>query len=310
MLDKFWETIGEDLARRWLDHLFGPAFLFWAGGLGLHILESSWDETVSIWTSWDIFQQAAALLIALLMLFLSSLAMKKVQFPALRFLEGYWPWPLSHLGSFFISRNRNQLAEKSKELHELKAKEKTGMIALNEQDRLIRLEAWLHSNPPAKNDLLPTRLGNLLRARELASSRKYGLDSTVCLPRLWCLLHECLQERLTSSRAALNQSAEVWLWGLLFFVWTGKSYLAIPVSFLWMLVAYYSTLQTAAVYGDLVETAFDIHRFALYDAMNWERPRDSEEETVRGAQLTEFLWRGTTKEMISFMNKMDSIKKG
>ena len=32
MLDKFWESLGEDLAKRWVEHLFGPAGLFWLGG--------------------------------------------------------------------------------------------------------------------------------------------------------------------------------------------------------------------------------------------------------------------------------------
>ena len=34
MLNKFWESIGTKVADRWLEYLFGPAFLFWAGGLG------------------------------------------------------------------------------------------------------------------------------------------------------------------------------------------------------------------------------------------------------------------------------------
>lgn len=59
-------------------------------------------------------------------------------------------------------------------------------------------------------------------------------------------------------------------------------------------------LQTAAVYGDLVETAFDVHRFALYDALGWEGPRDSDEERIKGKQLSEFLWRGTLKEKIQY----------
>ena len=129
---------------------------------------------------------------------------------------------------------------------------------------------------------------------------KYGLNSTVCWPRLWCLLSECQKESLTSSRAALNQSAELWLWGLLFILWTTRSYLAVPISLLWMLVAYRLALQTAAVYGDLVEIAFDVHRFALYDALGWERPRDSDEERIKGKHLSEFLWRGTLKEKIQY----------
>ena len=37
MLSKFWESIGSDLAERWLEYIFGPAFLFWAGGCGIYV---------------------------------------------------------------------------------------------------------------------------------------------------------------------------------------------------------------------------------------------------------------------------------
>ena len=37
MLDKFWESIGSNLAERWLEYIFGPAFLFWAAGLGIYV---------------------------------------------------------------------------------------------------------------------------------------------------------------------------------------------------------------------------------------------------------------------------------
>ena len=30
MLDKFWENIGTNVAERWIEYIFGPAFLFWA----------------------------------------------------------------------------------------------------------------------------------------------------------------------------------------------------------------------------------------------------------------------------------------
>ena len=300
MLDKFWETLGEELAKRWLDYLFGPAFLFWAGGLGLYVWQQGWETVMTTWQGWAIYQQVTALLIALLVVFLSSLAMKTLQFPVIRLLEGYWPWPLNHVGSYIVSRSQKDFDKKYKDLRKLKTKEENKSITSDEQDQLSRLEAWAHSTPPSKKELLPTRLGNLLRARELASSRKYSLDSLVCWPRLWCLLPECQRENLTASRASLNQQAELWLWGFLFLVWTVLNPLVVFISLVWMLLAYRIALQTAEVYGDLVETAFDLHHLSLYDALGWERPKDDEEEKATGAQLSEFLWRGTTKEKIQY----------
>lgn len=301
MLDKFFETIGEELAKRWLDYLFGPAFLFWAGGMGLYIWQKGWEALRVTWQGWEIYQQATAVLIALLVVFISSLAMQAVKLPIIRFLEGYWPWPLNYLASYIVSRKKKTFNEQYKVLRQLMQKEKNKAITPEEQDRLSQLEDWAHNNPVSDRDLLPTGLGNLLRAREMASSRKYGLDALICWPRLWCLLPECMRENLTSSRDVLNQQAELWLWGLLFLVWTTLNPLVVLISLVWMCLAYRMALQTAAVYGDLVETAFDMHRFAIYDAMSWPRPIDSEEEKTKGIKLIEFLWRGTTEGKIQYV---------
>ena len=37
MLTGFWASVGEGLSEKWLKRRFGPAFLFWAGGLLLWI---------------------------------------------------------------------------------------------------------------------------------------------------------------------------------------------------------------------------------------------------------------------------------
>ena len=300
MLDKFWETLGGELAKRWLDYLFSPAFLFWAGGLGLYVWQHGWDAVKIVWDGWASYQQATALLIAMILVFLSSLAMQTLQLPVIRLLEGYWPWPLNHFGSYIVSRNQKGFREQYKILRELKIKENSKSITKEEKDQISRLETWAHSNPVTEKDLLPTSMGNLLRARELASGRKYGLDSMVCWPRLWCLLPECLRNNLTTSRAALNMKAELWLWGLLFLVWMIFNPMVVFISLVWMFLAYRMALQTAEVYGDLVETAFDLHRLALYDALGWPRPKDSDEEKATGAQLTEFLWRGTIGGIIQY----------
>jgi hypothetical protein len=300
MIDKLFETMGQELAKRWLDYLFGPAFLFWAGGMGLYIWKNGWDAVRATWQSWEIYQQVTAILAALLVVFISSLAIRAVQLPVIRFLEGYWPWPLNHIASCIVSKNQKNFGEKYKELRELKQKEKDKSITPKEQDRLFQLEDWAHCNPASAKDLLPTRLGNLLRSREMASSRKYGLDALICWPRLWCLLPECIQDNLNSSRDVLNQQAELWLWGLLFLFWTALNPYVVLISLIWMFLAYRMTQQTAVVYGDLMETAFDLYRFSLYDALGWPRPKNSSEEKVAGARLTEFLWRGTIGEKIVY----------
>jgi hypothetical protein len=298
MLDKFWETLGSDLAQRWLDYLFGPAFLFWAGGLGLYVWQHGWLTVLASIQGWGTAQQITVLVAALLLLVFSSLAIQAAHFPILRVLEGYWPWPLNFLGRGVVALRKKGFESHYNRLRQLKGKKEALSVA--EQEELTRLEMWAHRYPASVSELLPTGLGNLLRAREHAPERKFGLDAVVCWPRLWSLLPSNEQEDLSTARTALNRQIELWLWGALFLLWTIFTPWAVLIALVWMILAYGMALQTAAAYGDLLEAAFDLHRFDLYDALGWPRPKDSTEDKGAGERLSEFLWRGTLDEKVTF----------
>lgn len=121
--------------------------------------------------------------------------------------------------------------------------------------------------------------------------------------RLWGLLPLDLREDLLSARAALNRRVEAFVWGLLFLLWGWVSWWAIPLGLVWMGFAYYQAYLAAAPYGDLIETAFDLYRFRLYEALGWARPPDSASEKAHGKALSEFLWRSTLKEPIRYPEK-------
>ena len=288
MLDSFWKNIGSDLADRWLSYLFGPAFLFWGGGAALWILQNGWDETLAWIKGLDSVQQGALLLAALLLLVFSSLLMESIRFPLLRILEGYWG---KQLQAPALALLRKKFRRQRARLRSLKQKEPP--LDEAEQAEMRRLEKWIHNHPAREADLLPTALGNLLRARERAPEQKYGLDSIVCFPRLWLLLPQEVREDLAAARDSLDTSVESWAWGILFLVWTRFSFWAAIISLVWVLFAYQTALRAAAVYGDLLESAFDLYRLKLYKAMGWEPPKNPEEERRTGRALTEFLWRGT-----------------
>jgi hypothetical protein len=70
-----------------------------------------------------------------------------------------------------------------------------------------------------------------------------------------------------------------------------------------MLMTYGMVRQAAMAYSDMLEAAFDLHRFSLYDALSWPRPKNTQEEQAFGAQLTEYLWRGTLPKPIKYQSK-------
>lgn len=293
MLNKFWETIGTDLAGRWLDHIFGPAFLFWVGGLVLYAWQTGWEKVLKDVQALTEFEQISWIILGLLVLLFSSVLVKSLRFPLLRLLEGYWPWPFNYLGSAIVALRMRLLSKRYKELRTLKVQEGNGPLMYRQKERLSYLEDWVHWYPANSSDLLPTDLGNALRARERTPGRKYGLDAVICWPRLWPLLPEILRTDISIARSTLDRLAEFWFWGLLFLVWRVWTPWAVAISLLWMIVSYRMAIQAAMAYGDLLESAFDLHRLSIYDAVGWARPASIKEEKECGKQLTEFLWRGT-----------------
>lgn len=303
MLDNFWESLGSNLADRWLDYIFGPSFLFWAGGLGIYIWQTGWQNLPAKLQSLDVTHQSIWIILALLTLILSSLLIQAVRFPILRLLEGYWPWPFNYLSSAIIALRRLVFNKKYDELRCLKGAESKGNLDAAQREKLMQLDVWAHWLPAKASEILPTALGNILRSRERSPESKYGLDAVVCWPRLWPLLPENVRHDLEGARAILDRLVELWFWGFLFCLWSFWTTWAVVIGFLWMILAYKMSLQAAMVYGDLLESAFDLHRLLLYQGMGWSRPTNSEEEKVRGAQLTEFLWRGTLPEPLAYADK-------
>lgn len=302
MLNKFWESIGSNVAERWLEYIFGPAFLFWAGGFGLYAWQTGWQTIVTESRVLAPLQQGIWIILALLVIIFSSLLMQALRHPILRLLEGYWPWPFRSLSARIVSLRRPYYQKQYDELRRL-ASEDPESLASAQHDRLIWLDIWAHWQPVRTNDLLPTALGNILRSRERSPLRKYGLDAIVCWPRLWSLLPAHVRTDLASARSSLDRLAELWFWGLFFLLWAFLTPWALIIGLLWMIISYGLALQAAMAYGDLLETAFDLHRFALYDAMGWPRPKNSQEEKTLGMQLTEYLWRGTLPGKFKYQSR-------
>jgi len=297
MLDKFWESLGGDLAGEWLRRAFSPPFLFYLSGLGFYILRYGWQPLWQQLLSRSVVEQIALLVLLLIGLILSALLSAQWRFSFLRWMEGYWPWPLLSLEPLFIAWQQKRLQAAEQRLNRLPD---TQTAALTRQR--AALEVFQHYFPSEIHEICPTRLGNILRAGETAPAQKYGLDACVCWPRLWPLLPESLRDDLTAVRSRLLTLAELWGMGLLSLVWVVWVVVGAALALLWMWMAYHLALPVAMAYADLIESAFDLYRLSLYDALGWSRPQKDEDEIAQGRALTEFLWRGTSERAVEYPN--------
>ena len=290
---KFIEGVGGKLAERWVTALLTPAFCFWAGGLLAWMQRFGGASLGNALRQLSEPLQIAVLILALLAMTASAFTIQRFDLVTLRLLEGYWPHWLRPLCRFrrrvwYYEHQRSQV---NAQLQVLMRQQTDAPIrdTLEEQVRLDNQRRWLMPQPHA---LMPTRLGNSLRAAEFRPQSKYGLNAVVCWPHIWLLIPDTVRNELQEARANLNTAARVWLWGMLFILWSPLALWALPVGLGVSWFAYRWSLSAAHSYGDLVDATFDLYRHELYKALRIPLPKNSEEERKVGQLLSENLWRG------------------
>lgn len=285
MLHKLWEKIGEGLAERWLTSSYGPSLVFWAGG----ILAYGVDNAKQKFTEFPEVTQIAILVIIMFFIGFTAKLVEHLQIEVIRLSEGYLPSFLVSLQVRWSKYWKRKIKDKNKQLSELLQKEP---LDEHEKIRKCRLDEDIARLPKEERNVMPTLLGNLLRAAEEYPEVRYGLNAIVCWPRLYHLLPEVLRHSINMARNRLNESACLLAWSVLFLIWMIFLKWWAPLSLLIAWIAYRKMVTAAAIYGDLIRSAFDLYRFDLYKALSWSLPDSPENEEKCGKGLSMFLFRG------------------
>ena len=316
------EALGGQLVERRAISLLVPALLFWAGGLGAYLSCSGWAllcsprlavlcsaESCSRWPSlrdWlgglSTPGQWSLLGGGVLLILVSGVVTERFVLPALRLLEGYWPLWLNFLQRRLIKRQKTRADRDRKRFGELRRKERNPAAALTRDERreMAALDFVLMHAPSSPQLRMPTELGNILRTAELRPRDKYGLNSVVCWPRLWLVLPETVKGELAEARAGLDTAVRTWLWSMLFTIWVMWAWWAVPLGLLGALFCYRWAVAAAAVYGELLEATYDIHRWSLYAGLHWPPPANPAQEKATGEALTSYLYRGSESPTPAF----------
>jgi hypothetical protein len=209
------------------------------------------------------------------------------QVRAVRVLEGYWDrWPFTAgLAGVLVEYQRRRW-----QVLQHRARAPRGGAA----GRHVAADAYrrLAARPP-EDVLLPTALGNALRAGELSAGERYGLATLSSWPRIYLQVSDRAVEALRSTRDAMDAAVNL--------CW---SFLAVGVVSLvalydepgaWWLpllglvlaaVAYKGAVIAAQAYSGLMHVVYDLHRFDLLEALHHELPSKEAERDVFG-QVTE-----------------------
>jgi hypothetical protein len=305
MPTKFIESLGGKLAENWAANILTPAFVFWLGG----VLAWVWRFGRKPLEDW-LKQQPESLLIAvlvtaLLIIAVSAFVVQRFDLSVLRFLEGYWLGWLQPLKRWMIHRQEQDFKRKDKQWQALADKQNKQVLTTDELAEYVTLDGQLMQFPSQLNRLMPTKLGNILRAAESHPYDKYGLNAVICWPRLWLVLPDGVKKELQEARSSLNTASRFWLWSLLFIVWVVWAWWAVPMGLLGMIFAYYWAVDTASVYCSLLESAFDLYRLELYKSLRWPIPINPKQEQEFGKQLTVYLLRGSDQDTPTFTPPKD-----
>jgi hypothetical protein len=254
----------------------------------------------------QIFQQAEGLSAAQwILLGLGVLALAAVLQPLqtgyLRLLEGYWG--SSRVGTW-LSRLGVERQRKARQA--LLAATRTDKSDPNDisPDELERMNAAAyalqHNYPKDEGRLLPTALGNQLRAAEARPYENYGLDALVTWPSLAPLLSPDLKATLADQRNQLDLAARLQLTFILcavlggIYLYRWGWWLLVPLGALGLAwLAYRAAVSAALAYGESIQAAYHLHRFDLLEALHLPLPPSREEEMCANQQLSNFLKDGS-----------------
>jgi hypothetical protein len=228
-----------------------------------------------------------------------TLIIHPFQLSFLRFLEGYW-------GNSWFSRIISRPLLSLHRRHRRKLER--AQIWTNKQRKPTKEEEQLMAAAafrlirffPNEDRLLPTLLGNVLRAAEDRSGTRYGLDSLVVWPRLYSIMPDKINALLDAQRNQIDLYAR---FCLVFLVAAPISaaflcrlhwwWLGIPLATLLLSrLSYRAAIAAALSYGEMIQTAFDLYRFDLLQALHLPLPPGRTSEKEFNEQLCFFLRQG------------------
>jgi hypothetical protein len=291
MIESIAVGLGGTIAARWAALLLSPTFGFWALGAAAWIWTNRLAASAVIAHVATLSSLAQGVLSvgALLVVVASGFVVEQAAATILRVLQGYWPVPLR---AMLVGRYRKRLSRDDDLWQKLYARWNSDSATDTEEAELLTVERRLAQLPARPEELMPTLLGNVVRAAESRPYYWYGLDAVRCWSRMWLVLPDSTKTEISAARADLDTAATWWTWAALTAVWTVFTPWALLVALVGCWLSYRALVGAAARFGELVGAAFDLHRGLLYDALGWQRPDGAEAERAQGKLLTQALWRG------------------
>jgi hypothetical protein len=233
--------------------------------------------------AWSGFLLALAVLAA-------AVIAEPLQLTLIRGLEGYWGE--SWVGRLFAAPGTAFHRARRRRLDRRQQRRGDDRRTASAREAAARK---LRAYPPAAA-VLPTKLGNVLRAAEYRAGARYGLETATAWPRLYPVLSDRVAAGLDDLRDQLDLSVRfcaIFLTATVISAALLAQYgwwlSAVAGTFMLAVLSYQAAVGAAGSYGQAMAAAFDLHRFDLLTAMHLPLPADLISEVRANEELSSFL---------------------
>jgi hypothetical protein len=230
-----------------------------------------------------------------------------IQFAIVQFFEGYWgtrsiPQAIRYQRIFRYQRlceKYNQDVESV--INKLAEWEEAGFSTtlsirarlLSKQDEADRARS---SFPATLDEVMPTRLGNVLRRAESQAGSQYGIKALQAVPHLLLIAPANHIDYVNDQRSQLDLAVRMIFISLvatattIIFLWPDGAWVLIAlIPYALAYLSYRGSVVAAGHYGSALETLINLNRFALYQQLHLHLPASTKEEKETNTKLVDLL---------------------
>jgi len=320
------------LDKRFLAMIFAPSLAFWSLLVGLVTMTQGIATSLRLWE-----RQPFAFQLFLIAIFLGwtlffAYLLASLLTPLTKLFEGYWDdiWLLRWLGENrrnqrraefdFLEQERKRLIDRGKSIQQdLGAGSQISTVQhakLHRELRQVEAERtaayekiYYHFPPTSRPEaIIPTRFGNIFKSTELYPDVHYGIDAVLLWPRLYHVLPTNVLESLGDAKSSMDfmlvvctlSCVHAIAGGLIALIGGLNALVFLAVfagSLLMCWLAYRGAIEAALSYGQIIRTAFDLHRRDLLASLGLDPPLDFMSERRLWSDINMWLFRGSPEKL-------------
>lgn len=237
-----------------------------------------------------------------------GIALHPLQFALIQFFEGYWGNSRLAQSARVAKILRHQARYRSLRFgpgpkaaimiqeadackHKLNPTFRTSLLSIRDES-----ERAEENYPAESDDVMPTRLGNVLRRYERLAGSQYGLDAIRVTRHIALVAHSERVDYLNDQRRLLDLSVRMCATSMLATLITATAlwrqgpwlFMAlIPYGIAYL--SYRGSIVVAHEYGAAIGALIDLDRFTLYESLRVPLPKNTRAEREANSHLSELL---------------------